>query len=90
MGEQQCCRDTVAMWINGHTPKDGEVVECRWNRRCADGYGLFKDGSWSFHEGFTARQRAFHEASPEATAARNAFLADFRGRRLAAAMKDDK
>lgn len=72
-----------------HEPTEGVRVECRWNKGCVDGYGLYRaDGGWTFHEDFALRERADQQASPEAVAERQAFLSDFRGRRLRDAMKD--
>lgn len=77
------------MWLLRHEPLENAVVECRWNKGCADGYGLYKaDGGWTFHEGFSTRQFIEREISPEAVGERNAFLTNLRGQRLARAMKE--
>lgn len=87
----RCCKDSVAAFVaNRHAANidlmDGQRVECRW---CVDGYGLYKDGVWSFHDqGFAANEFLARETSPNAVAERQAFLMDYRGKKLRKAMEE--
>lgn len=72
----QCCRDSVAMQIANMSkdPAEGMRVECRW---CADGYGVFTAGRWTFSTDLADRINAM--ASPDATAQRAARMREILG-----------